>query len=66
MFAAKFLAGIALGFILIIMSGGIHKIKEGHVGIYTRGGALLAGQTHSGFNLMIPGITTCHQIQFTI
>ena len=51
---------------LIIMSGGIHKINEGHVGIYSRGGALLSGWSNPGFNLMIPGITSYHEIQFTI
>ena len=29
--------------LLVILSGGIHKINEGHVGIYSRGGALLYG-----------------------
>jgi len=44
-----------LGFVLL--SGGVHKIPEGHVGIYSRGGALLSGYTNPGFNFMMPTLT---------
>jgi len=42
---------------MIFISGGIHKIEEGNVGVYYRGGALINGYTNPGYNLMIPGIT---------
>ena len=48
------------------MLGGIHIIDEGHVGIYTRGGALLGGITEPGLHTMIPLITKVHQVQITL
>lgn len=44
----------------------IHKIEEGHVGVYYRGGALLPETSEPGFNFMIPFITTFQQIQVTL
>jgi regulator of protease activity HflC (stomatin/prohibitin superfamily) len=53
-----------LSFISII--GGIHIIHEGHIGVYTRGGALLGGFTNAGLNTMIPIITRYAEVQVTI
>ena len=53
-----------LSFISIL--GGIHIIHEGHVGIYTRGGALLMGYTDPGLHTMVPIITRFHEVQITI
>lgn len=53
-----------LSFISIM--GGIHIIHEGHVGIYTRGGALLSGYTSPGLHTMIPIITRYSEVQVTI
>eukprot|EP00285_Hemiselmis_virescens_P018072 CAMPEP_0173386036 /NCGR_PEP_ID=MMETSP1356-20130122/8631_1 /TAXON_ID=77927 ORGANISM="Hemiselmis virescens, Strain PCC157" /NCGR_SAMPLE_ID=MMETSP1356 /ASSEMBLY_ACC=CAM_ASM_000847 /LENGTH=317 /DNA_ID=CAMNT_0014342101 /DNA_START=134 /DNA_END=1087 /DNA_ORIENTATION=- len=44
----------------------IHKIEEGHVGVYYRGGALLQGYTEAGFNTKMPFITSVSQVQTTI
>ena len=44
----------------------LHRIEEGHVGIYYRGGAILKEVTYPGYNLMLPVITTVHQIQTTM
>jgi len=41
-----------------MLSGGIHKINEGHLGIYKRGGALLDGYTNPGYNFMFPLMTS--------
>jgi len=49
------LVGVSIA--MIFISGGIHKIEEGNVGVYYRGGALINGYTDPGYNLMIPGIT---------
>ena len=46
--------------------GGIHTIEEGHIGIYTRGGALLKGITEPGFHSMVPILTSYHQIQIIL
>lgn len=57
-------AVIALISLLIPMS--IHKVNEGHVGVYYRGGALIDKYTEAGYNAMIPFITTMHEVQITI
>lgn len=44
----------------------LHKIEEGHVGIYYRGGALLKETSTPGFHMMIPFITTYRSIQVTL
>jgi len=43
--------------ILIFWFGGLHRVEEGHVGIYYRGGALIPGYTEPGFHPMIPILT---------
>ena len=53
---------IALGFFTIT---GIHKISEGHVGVYYRGGKLLNYITYPGYNTMNPYLTTYEEIQVT-
>ena len=52
--------------IAILLAGGIHKIEEGYVGIYYRGGALLEQKTHPGFHVLIPFITSHHNVQITV
>ena len=41
----------------------IHRIPLGHVGVYTRGGALLPGTTHPGYNLKLPFLTTHEKME---
>ena len=53
-----------LSFICVI--GGIHIIHEGHVGIYTRGGAVLSGVNEPGLHTMVPIITRFNEVQITI
>lgn len=62
MIALFLLIGISIFFI----SGGIHKIEEGHVGVYWRGGRLIPGITEPGFHLMIPVLTSYANIQITV
>lgn len=52
--------------LLFLISGGIHKIEEGHVGIYWRGGRLIDGITEPGFHLMFPFVTSYANIQVTV
>jgi regulator of protease activity HflC (stomatin/prohibitin superfamily) len=49
-----------------IMFGGIHKIPEGYIGVYTRGGALLSGYTNPGVHFMFPLMTKYHTVQITV
>ena len=44
----------------------LHRVEEGHVGVYYRGGALLDGTYGPGFHFMIPFITTFTTVQITI
>ncbi len=41
----------------------LHRIEEGHVGVYYRGGALLNSLAQPGFHLMIPLLTTYRSVQ---
>ena len=36
----------------------LHRIEEGHVGVYYRGGALLRTIANPGFHMMVPLLTT--------
>ncbi|XP_046844471.1 erlin-1-like [Xenia sp. Carnegie-2017] len=63
-------AGPALAFIAVIAAIGfnfsLHKIEEGHVGVYYRGGALLSSTSIPGFHVMIPVVTTFRSVQVTM
>jgi len=52
-----------LGFML---NFSLHRIDEGHVGVYYRGGALLSGTTGPGFHIMFPFITSFRTVQTTL
>lgn len=52
--------------LILTLSLAIHKIDEGHVGIYYRGGALLKSTSGPGFHLMIPFLTSYKAIQTTM
>uniref|UniRef100_A0A672FS70 Erlin-2 n=1 Tax=Salarias fasciatus TaxID=181472 RepID=A0A672FS70_SALFA len=51
----------ALGGAALLAS--VHKIDEGHTGVYYRGGALLTSTSGPGFHLMLPFITTYKSVQ---
>uniref|UniRef100_A0A3P8W980 ER lipid raft associated 2 n=1 Tax=Cynoglossus semilaevis TaxID=244447 RepID=A0A3P8W980_CYNSE len=51
----------ALGGAALLSS--VHKIDEGHTGVYNRGGALLTTTSGPGFHLMVPFITTYKSVQ---
>lgn len=44
----------------------IHKIEEGHVGVYYRGGALLSSVSSPGYHFMVPFITSFQSVQTTL
>lgn len=52
--------------IAIIVQLSIHRIQEGHVGVYYVGGALLPSVTEAGFNIMLPFVTRMEPVQITI
>eukprot|EP00118_Oscarella_pearsei_P025164 m.307642 g.307642 ORF g.307642 m.307642 type:complete len:326 (+) comp42572_c0_seq1:36-1013(+) len=59
-------AVVVLGIGSALVSISVHKIEEGHVGVYFRGGALLQAISHPGFHLMVPGITMMRPVQITL
>ena len=50
----------------IIWNAGLHKIKEGYVGVYFRGGAIINSITQPGFHFAMPLITEIHQVQTSV
>lgn len=57
-----------LGFIFLVtlLSGGLHKIEEGFVGVYYVGGVLSKHISGPGYNVLFPFITTHHQVQISV
>jgi len=50
----------------LVLPGGIHRIHEGHVGVYWRGGKLLDRVTGPGFHFMLPFVTSYSTVQTTV
>jgi regulator of protease activity HflC (stomatin/prohibitin superfamily) len=59
------LALLAL-FASVFLSGGVHRIPEGHVGLYWRGGKLLGRMTEPGFHTNVPLIDWVEPVQTTV
>ncbi|XP_051897626.1 erlin-1-like isoform X1 [Pristis pectinata] len=52
--------------VVFCLYSSIHKIEEGHLGIYYRGGALLVTPSCPGYHIMIPFITSFRSVQTTL
>lgn len=63
--AATICGAILVG-LVVLFNFSVHKIEEGHVGVYFRGGALLYQTSHPGFHMMVPFLTTFKSIQVTL
>ncbi|XP_031778530.1 erlin-1 [Nasonia vitripennis] len=50
----------------VVFNFSLHRIEEGHVGVYFRGGALLPQVSSPGFHMMIPLLTTFRAVQVTL
>ena len=57
---------VILGVGSLMLAVGFHKIEEGHVGVYFRGGALLEETTEPGYHWMLPFITSYENVQVTV
>ncbi|XP_011868634.1 PREDICTED: erlin-1-like [Vollenhovia emeryi] len=60
---------VALGFLVcfaVVFNFSLHRIEEGHVGVYFRGGALLPQVSTPGFHMMIPFLTMYRSVQVTL
>ncbi|MBN3300190.1 erlin-2 isoform X2 [Amia ocellicauda] len=60
------IASILLAFTAAALFSAVHKIEEGHIGVYYRGGALLTSTSGPGFHLMLPFITSFKSVQTTL
>ncbi|KAG5831536.1 hypothetical protein ANANG_G00304720 [Anguilla anguilla] len=54
------------GVLFILLHSSIHKIEEGHLAVYYRGGALLTAPNGPGYHIMLPFITTYRSVQTTL
>jgi len=50
----------------VIVQFSLHKVEEGHVGVYFRGGAMLQSMSGPGFHMMVPVLTSVRNIQTTL
>jgi regulator of protease activity HflC (stomatin/prohibitin superfamily) len=60
------LVGLSIAAIAGLLTFSLHKIEEGHVGVYYRGGALLSSTSGPGYHVMVPFITTFRSVQTTM
>ncbi|XP_067828654.1 erlin-1-like [Heptranchias perlo] len=54
------------GVVAFFLYSSIHRIEEGHLGIYYRGGALLTAPSCPGYHIMVPFITSFRSVQTTL
>nr|XP_032629879.1 erlin-2 isoform X3 [Chelonoidis abingdonii] len=60
------IAALSVSFLAATLFSAVHKIEEGHIGVYYRGGALLTSTSGPGFHLMLPFITSYKSVQTTL
>ncbi|CAH1795154.1 unnamed protein product [Owenia fusiformis] len=58
--------GVGAAIFAIMINFSVHKIEEGHTGVYYRGGALLSSTSGPGYHVMVPIITTFRSVQTTL
>ena len=58
--------GFAGLFVVLAINTALHKVDEGHVAVYYRGGALLSTISQPGFHMMFPFLTTYKTVQTTL
>ncbi|CAH3154620.1 unnamed protein product, partial [Porites lobata] len=64
--AAAAVLGVLFALTAVMFNFSIHKIDEGHVGVYYRGGALLSSTSGPGYHIMIPFLTSYRSVQTTL
>ncbi|XP_036591213.1 erlin-1 isoform X2 [Trichosurus vulpecula] len=60
------LGAAAAGLVVVLLYASIHRIEEGHLAVYYRGGALLTSPSGPGYHIMLPFITTYRSVQTTL
>ncbi|KAK4003390.1 erlin-1 [Daphnia magna] len=57
---------VLIGTLAVLFNFSLHKIDEGYVGVYYRGGALLKETSNPGYHMMFPFLTTHRSVQVTL
>uniref|UniRef100_UPI00398F7468 erlin-2 isoform X1 n=1 Tax=Pristiophorus japonicus TaxID=55135 RepID=UPI00398F7468 len=57
---------VTAAILVAMIFSSVHKVEEGHIAVYYRGGALLKATSGPGFHLMLPFITTFKAVQNTV
>ncbi|KAG8552643.1 hypothetical protein GDO81_004620, partial [Engystomops pustulosus] len=58
--------GVVTVLVALILHSSIHKVEEGHLAVYYRGGALLSSPSGPGYHIMLPFITSFRSVQTTL
>ncbi|KAG8434946.1 hypothetical protein GDO86_013057, partial [Hymenochirus boettgeri] len=57
---------VVMVIVALILHSSVHKVEEGHLAVYYRGGALLSSPSGPGFHIMFPFITSFRSVQTTL
>uniref|UniRef100_H2ZMP6 Band 7 domain-containing protein n=1 Tax=Ciona savignyi TaxID=51511 RepID=H2ZMP6_CIOSA len=57
---------VSVGAFAVLINFSLHKVDEGHVAVYYRGGALLQTTSGPGYHVMFPFITSYRSVQTTL
>ena len=57
---------VAIAALALYLNFAIHRVEEGHVAVYYRGGALLSSVAGPGYHVMVPGLTHHRHVQVTL
>ncbi|KAM4704227.1 erlin-1 [Rhinophrynus dorsalis] len=58
--------GVVTVLVSLVLHSSIHKVEEGHLAVYYRGGALLSSPSGPGYHIMLPFITSFRSVQTTL
>jgi len=64
--ALSVLVAVLVALASLLIAVGLHRVEEGHVGMYWFGGALLDSISDPGYHFMIPGLTIFANVQITL
>ncbi|XP_074856098.1 erlin-1-like isoform X3 [Carettochelys insculpta] len=56
----------ATGVVVLLLYASVHKVDEGHLAVYYRGGALLTSPSGPGYRIMLPFVTAFRSVQTTL
>ena len=66
MVVKQVIIGLFVAWLFTVLTGGVHKIEEGYVGVYYIGGVLSQKITSPGINFLTPLLTSYYPVQITV